>query len=323
MIKILIVKTSSMGDIIHNLPIVKDILAAHPDAQIDWVVEEGFADLVKMHPDIHEVIPVAWRRWRKTLTSLETWRQMRDFRYRLKRQHYDYVLDTQGLVKSGIIAKMADATLKCGYDKSAIREPFAARFYNNHFTIPKNAHAIERNRWLASAALGYYPDEHKLDYGIDADAPDVDSDQPYIVFLQATSRKEKQWPSDSWVDLGNRLNQMGYFIVFPWGTDTEYQDAETIANQLSDALVLPKLRLNELAGWIKHADMTIGVDTGLLHLSAAFNRPTVGIYTTTSPELTGVYQTRLSANVGSASKTPTVDDVFETAKRIITRYQRQ
>jgi heptosyltransferase-1 len=323
MTKILIVKTSSMGDIIHNLPIIDDIRAAIPDAKIDWVVEESFVDIVKMHPHVHQIIPVAWRRWRKTLTSKNTWREMRDFHYRLTRQHYDYVIDTQGLLKSGIIVKMANATLKCGYDKSAIREPMAARFYNNHFVIPKNAHAIERNRWLASAALGYYPDEHKLNYGIDAPLPDTDTDQPYIVFLQATSRAEKQWAPESWIELGNRLNQMGYYIVFPWGTEVERQQAEAIADHLSDAVILPKLKLKELAGWIKHADMTIGVDTGLLHLSAAFSRPTVGIYTATSPELTGTYESRFNANVGSANKVPSVDEVFDIVKRVMTRYQRQ
>lgn len=323
MTKILIVKTSSMGDIIHNLPIIEDIRAAIDDAEIDWVVEEGFADIVRMHPLVHQVIPVALRRWRKSLISMDTWREIRDFRYRLKQQHYDYVIDTQGLIKSGMIVYMTNATVKCGYDKSAIREPFTARFYNNHFMIPKNAHAIERNRWLASAALGYYPDEHKLNYGIDAPAPDIDSDQPYIVFLQATSRADKQWSFDAWIELGNRLNQMGYFIVFPWGTETERQQAESIASQLSDALILPKLKLNILAGWIKHATMTVGVDTGLLHLSAAFHRPTVGIYTSTSPALTGVYESRFGANVGSAIKAPAVDEVFDVVKRMLTRYQRQ
>lgn len=323
MTKILIVKTSSLGDVIHNLPIVEDILAADPTAQIDWVVEENFADLVKMHPHVHQVIPVAWRRWRKRLKSRETWQEMFDFRYRLKKKHYDYVIDTQGLIKSGIITKMTNAKVKCGYSKEVAREPFAARFYNNHFLIPKNAHAIERNRWLASAALGYYANEHRLDYGIKTNVSEPIIKEPYVIFLHATSRTDKHWPNENWITLGHYMNKLGYKVVLPWGTDAEHEQALHIADNLANVYILPKLTLPDLAAVIEQTFMTVGVDTGLLHLSAAFFKMTVGIYTSSLPDLTGVYGSKTSVSLGGMGKIPTVDEVVEEVNRLITRHHRQ
>ena len=150
--RILLVKTSSLGDVIHNLPVVSDLRRSFPDATIDWCVEEAFADIPRLHPQVGEVIPVALRRWRKTLFQRATWREIGQFRRRLARTPYDAILDTQGLIKSALIARQASGR-RLGYAAEVAREPLAARCYDETFVIPPNAHAIERNRWLAAAAF--------------------------------------------------------------------------------------------------------------------------------------------------------------------------
>jgi len=154
--RILLVKTSSLGDVVHNLPVASDIHARFPQARIDWVVEEGFADIPRLHPAVRKVIPVAVRRWRRTLFSAATWRELGAYRDSVRAERYDLVLDTQGLVKSALLAWQA-AGPRAGYAAEAAREPLAARFYDATYVIPKNLHAVERNRWLAAAALDYGP----------------------------------------------------------------------------------------------------------------------------------------------------------------------
>ena len=150
--RILLVKTSSLGDVIHNLPVVSDLARALPEATLDWCVEESFADIPRLHPAVGEVIPVAIRRWRKSLLQRATWREIGDFRKRIARTPYDVILDTQGLIKSALITRQAHGR-RLGYAAEVAREPLAARFYDETFVIPPNAHAVERNRWLASAAF--------------------------------------------------------------------------------------------------------------------------------------------------------------------------
>jgi len=304
-----------MGDVIHNLPIVADIHTAVSDAKIDWVVEEGYADLVRCHPGVSNVLPVAWRRWRKSLSSLDTWSEMRDFRYRLQKTTYDYVIDTQGLIKSAVIVKLTNAQTKCGFDASVARERWAAKAYDATFVIPKNAHAVERNRWLASAALEYYPDEHRLDYGLKLpEIPRLHS-TPFVVCLPSTSRADKMWPQDHWITLGRWLNSQGLTVVMPTGTPLEAELTARLTLAIPSAIQLPKLSLSELAQWIQQSLLVVGVDTGLTHLGVALGRPTIGIYTGSSPELCGLYGLRQAVNIGKMGEVPSV----ETLKNEITR----
>jgi heptosyltransferase-1 len=207
--RILLVKTSSLGDVIHNLPVVSDLRLIFPEAQIDWCVEEGFADLPRLHPAVGQVIPVAIRRWRRHLGSLATWREIGDFRRRIAATRYDFVLDTQGLLKSALIARQAQGR-RLGYAAEVAREPLAARFYDATFVIPRNVHAVQRNRWLAAAAFDYAVDL-PLDYGIVA--PTIDSrwlaGERLVVLLTATSRDDKLWPERYWCALAEALLEEG------------------------------------------------------------------------------------------------------------------
>ncbi|MCL4680694.1 MAG: lipopolysaccharide heptosyltransferase I [Rhodocyclaceae bacterium] len=308
---VLLVKTSSLGDVVHNLPVASDIRARFPQARIDWVVEEGFADIPRLHPAVGQVIPVAVRRWRRALLSPATWRELRAYRDAVRVEQYDLVLDTQGLVKSALLARQAWGK-RAGYAVEAAREPLAARFYDATYVIPKNLHAVERNRWLAAAALGYAPDL-PLDYGIAAAplvAPWLPA-VPYCVLLTASSRADKLWPEADWLQLAAALNARGLACVLPGGSAEERARAARLAGGMAQAVAAPPMGIAELAQLLAGARLVVGVDTGLSHIAAALGRLTFCLFAGSRPELTGVYAGDTAINIGSAGAPPTAEQVIE------------
>lgn len=303
----LIVKTSSMGDVIHNLPIIHDIHSHMPDMQIDWLVEETFADIPAMHPGVENVIPLAIRRWRKNLLSLQTWREIGGLRRQLKQTRYDLVLDTQGLIKSALVARLANPPWH-GYVRNSIREPIAAYFYTHSHTVSKKLHAVDRNRQLAAKALGYPAPQTAPEYGLNAGTPVTGISLPdrYVVGLHATSRDSKLWQESQWVSLGEQLITRGLCLLLPWGTPPEHARAQRLAMQIPGAIVLPKLRIASLSHILQGAKAAIGVDTGLVHLAVALGTPTVAIYTDTDPGLTGTQAGagRIAINLGGIDHPP-------------------
>lgn len=321
---VLLVKTSSMGDVIHNLPVVTDLLHHFPETRIDWCVEEGFAALPRLHPGVQQVIPVALRRWKKALFRRETWAEIAAARARLQAQTYDVVLDTQGLLKSVLIARQAPG-LHCGYAAESIREPLASRFYDQTFAIPKSLHAVMRNRWLAAAAFDY-PPELPLDYGITASPLQADwlaecasasPAQPYAVFLTATSRDSKLWPEVHWIELGLALHQRGMRAVLPAGNPRERERAARIAAEIPGAITAPPLDLTALAGLLAGARLAVGVDTGLTHLAAALRVPTLALYVATDPGLTGVLGSARFHNLGGKDEVPSPESVIAALPRVL------
>ncbi len=323
---ILLVKTSSLGDVVHNLPVASDLRRRFPDAQIDWVVEESFADIPRLHPAVRRVIPVALRRWRKALLKAATWQNVAASRQDLQRDAYDLVLDTQGLVKSAVLVsqtRLNPLGRRCGYAAEAAREPLAARFYNTTFAIPKNVHAVERNRWLAAAACGYAPDL-PLDYGLsglDAMRPNEwFADGRYAVLLTATSRDDKLWPEEHWKALITALAERGLRCILPAGSSSERERAQRLAASLRGepaSIIAPPLSIAELAGLCAGAELVIGVDTGLTHLATALGRPTLALFCASNPSLTGVYAgdppTGRALNLGAAGAAPAAAEVIAAA----------
>jgi len=312
--RILLVKTSSLGDVIHNLPVLNDILQHMPDAKIDWVVEKSFADIPNLHPNVNKVMTVALRQWRKQLFKLSTWREIIGTVKTLTFQRYDVIIDTQGLIKSGVITSLANG-VKHGYDKKSIREPLASWFYEKKHAISYQQHAVHRNRTLVALSLGYPVPSGAPDYGIQASAElGFTINTPYVVGLHGTSRDSKLWPTEHWIELGAQLAEHQLNLVLPWASDAEFKRAQHIASRLSNATVLPKLTIAQLATVIGKAQAAIGVDTGLSHLAAALNIPTIAIYTDTNPEMTGVCAGAHAPaiNLGGIQKVPTVEDVFST-----------
>jgi heptosyltransferase-1 len=306
--RILLVKLSSLGDVVHNLPAVSDLRANRPDVRIAWAVEEAYAELVRLHPAVAEVIPVALRRLRRNPFSAGAWRTTRGALRAVSRGAWDYVIDTQGLIKSGLIARRGHAPV-FGFDRASAREKMAARFNDVKFNVPRSLHAVERNRRVVAQVFGYAPCA-AVDYGLraaDAPPPWVPP-RPYVVLLHAASRAAKRWPEDRWVALGRLLSQTGYAVVLPGGTDAERAAASRLANAIPDGIAAPPMSLPEAAALLAHASHVAGVDTGLTHLAVALGRPTVGIYGATRPELTGLHGAT-ATNLGGPGAMPTVDQV--------------
>jgi heptosyltransferase-1 len=312
--RILLVKTSSMGDVIHNLPVASDIRIRCPDVKIDWAVEEAFADIPALHPAIERVIPVAIRRWRRSLLARKTLEEMRAVSNQLREQAYDVVLDTQGLLKSALLATWAGGERR-GYTFACAREPLAALFYTKRYHVDKSLHAVERNRRLAALALGYEL-PGTLDYGIRAAPPVVWLAQRYAVLLHGTSRDDKRWPDDHWISLGKQLHGAGLICVLPWGSNNEQERSHRLAAAIEEAIVPPRLRLTEAASLLASAGIVIGVDTGLTHLAAALHTPVAAIYCASDPGLTGVHAGPLAVNLGGRGIPPTVEQVLTLARRL-------
>ncbi|MBZ0096242.1 MAG: lipopolysaccharide heptosyltransferase I [Sulfuricella sp.] len=314
--KILLVKTSSMGDVIHNLPVVSDILVHFPEAEIDWVVEESFAGIPALHPGVGEIIPVAVRRWRKNLFSRTVHAEISAFATRLRSKTYDVVLDTQGLIKSALITRLAQGA-RCGFDRHSAREPLAALFYDKTLRVEKSQHAVMRNRLLAGRALGYFPDD-PVNYGIAAPSlalPWLPA-TPFVVLLHATSRDDKLWPEADWITLGAYLAGKGIACVLPWGSAAEQQRSQRLTEKISLGVVPPALTLGQAAALLSHSIATVGVDTGLVHLAAALNVPAIAIYCASDPGLTGLYTNGQAVNLGRSGMPPDAASVIDALNRI-------
>jgi len=314
MTRILIVKTSSLGDVIHGLPAASDIRRHLPDARIDWVVEEAYAPLVALHPAVRRIVSVALRRWRRALLSGATWKEIGEFRHGFEREPYDAVIDLQGLVKSAVIARAARGSHH-GFDAATARERLAACFYDVTHGVARGQHAVERNRMLAAQALGYGIDE-SVDYGIAAPRMEAPQARPYCVLLHMTSRDEKLWPEAAWIEIGRALVARGLECVLPWGSEEECRRSERIAHELDRARVPPFERLDRLAALLGGAAAVVGVDTGLTHLAGALDRPLAAIYCGTDPRLTGVYGARRAKNLGGVGTQPSPEEVLRALESV-------
>ncbi|MGH9888244.1 MAG: lipopolysaccharide heptosyltransferase I, partial [bacterium] len=313
----------AMGDVVHNLPVVSDLRAFIPDCRIDWVVEEAFSAIPALHRGVDQVIPVAMRRWRKHPFSTETRREVVELRNRLRQCQYDEVIDTQGLLKSALLAWMANGRSH-GLDWQSSREPLRM-FYDKVYAVPWSVHAVQRNRCLASKALGYATSEVP-EYGVAAPPESIaflESAFPamgahkFAVLLHATSAARKQWPEDDWVGLGEYIAAQGMVSVLPFGSVEERRRSERLAARIRGARVPPALTLDRLAALMSRARIVVGVDTGLTHLAVALGRPTIGLFCATDPAATGLYGSSLALTLGGVGIAPSGDEVASTVKRLL------
>lgn len=285
--RVLIVKTSSLGDVLHTLPAVTDASTAIADIRFDWVVEEAFAEIPGWHPAVDRVVPVATRRWRRQMGRVRIGSELSRFRVMLKARSYDYIIDAQGLLKSAIMARMARGW-RCGLDRQSAREKFLGFAYQRRFNVPKAMHAIDRVRHLFSQALGYALPQSDPQFGLDLSAPqNATSLVPYVVFLHGTRWASKRWPDRYWQALAQRANSDGYRVYLPWGDRDEQERAHSIAASSKDAQVVPRASLADLARLLAGAQAAVAVDTGLVHLAAALGVPSMSLYGASNPALTG------------------------------------
>jgi heptosyltransferase-1 len=285
--RLLIVKTSSMGDVIHTFPAVEDARRNRPDVSFDWCVEDAFAGIVALHPAIGTIHTVAIRRWRKQLFDGGTWRETAALRHALRDRRYDLVIDAQGLLKSALVAKQAAAPI-AGFDRSSAREASATLFYDRRYAVPRDLHAIERTRRLFGLALGYEPDLSTLDSGIIPPSGSVAGISGKTAFLlHGTSREDKKWPVEDWIETAQRLVGLGMTPVTTWSNEQEKKVAEAITKAVPPTVLLPRSPLSEIAAIIGRSTLVIGADTGLTHLASAYGLPTVAVFLATEPGLTG------------------------------------
>lgn len=311
---ILFIKTSSLGDVIHHMPALTEARRALPDARFAWLVEEAYAPLVRLHPAVGDIVPVAWRRWRKSLYSPATLAEIRGNLCGLRAHRYDEIIDSQGLLRSGMIARLARGR-RHGYDSASIREKLASPFYDVRYSVSRALHAVDRNRILSGLALGYTP-KGAPDFGLDR-ARFREPGACYAVLLHATARPEKQWPVENWVALAEALGHDGLEFVLPWGTLEERARSEAIAAQLPRTRVPDRAPLDAVAKLIAGADFVVGVDTGLLHLAAAFGVPLVAIFAGSEPTLTGPVGNGPLAVLGTDGAPPSVDAVKAAVDKIL------
>ena len=289
--RVLIVKTSSMGDVLHTLPALTDAQRAIPGIQFDWVVEEGFAQIPSWHSAVERVIPVAIRRWRKAWFSAPIKAERKAFRDAVRLQQYDAIIDAKGLVKSAALVTRLGRGIKHGMDWSTAREPLASLFYNCKHHIARQQHAVERTRELFAKSLGYTKPQSQGDYAIAQHfLNDLNADAgQYAVFLHATTRDDKHWPEANWRELIGQLHNAGIRIKLPWGAPHEEARAKRLADGFNYVDVLPRMSLEEIASVLAGAKFVVSVDTGLSHLTAALDRPNITLYGPTDPGLIGGY----------------------------------
>ena len=288
--KVCVIKTSSMGDVIHTLPALTDAQKAIPSLSIDWVVEENFAEIPRWHSAVNRVIPIALRRWRKSPFSIQTRNEWKNYRTLLQAENYDAVIDAQGLIKSALFATRFAQGVKHGYDRQSIREPLASFFYDKKYAISYQQHAVERIRQLFAQSLGYELPKVQGDYGIARHFLHQTSEKNYVVFIHSTTRADKHWEESEWKKLIEKITALSdHEIRLPWGNELEKARAERLAQVDSKVIVLPKLTLTELAEQLANAQAVVSVDTGLAHLTAALDKPNITLYGATDPKLIGCY----------------------------------
>jgi heptosyltransferase-1 len=284
--KILLVRLSSMGDVLHTLPALTDLQQARPDLRLHWLIEPAFAPVALLHPGVARVIPFALRSYKKQWCGLAV--ALRDLRRDMRGERYDHILDAQGLYKSALLGRLGGAPL-WGLDAASAREPGATRLYQRRFPVPWGQSAVSRNRQLFAQALDYPLPETPPDYGLQVAAARLRKDtlaqpwgelvqQPFVLGFHGTSRENKEWQEDYWRALAARLRPAGLRLLLPAGNAREAARAQRIAMQADNVLALPTATLLELAAVIVRADAYVGMDTGLSYLAGALGLAGVTLY---------------------------------------------
>lgn len=317
--KILIVRTSSLGDLVHMLPAISDIAKHVPDAQIDWLAEDAFASIPAWHPEVSHVLQVAHRRWRRAWWSSQVRRERQAFEADLRGRQYDVVLDMQALLKSVWWVRMASG-LKHGLDWRSAREPLASLFYDVRHRIEFWQPAVTRQRLLAASAFGYSV-QGEPDFGLQRFELQAQAARgrgtPYVMIMPSASRDDKLWPVPDWHAVFDLLTQRGLQLKLLAGNPAEAERAQALIQGYSNAEVLPRGTLTETAHHLAAATLMVGLDSGLTHLSAALGRPTIGIYKASTPVRTPLVGGAFTASLGDRGQPPSRQAVLAAIEQAL------
>ena len=317
MLKILIIRLSSIGDIIHTYPMIKDI-KNNINCSIDWIIDEDFVELLKYNNNVDNIISIPLRKWKKNkfkfIFRLLKWKK------KLKDIEYDYIIDSQGLLKSAILTKFFNG-VSYGYDFYSIREKIASIFYNKKINVSKLLLATSKNRVLSQKVFNYHIDKNKIDFGMQKYYSNRLLNYNYIIFFHATSNVKKEYSFINWINIAKYvLSNTNLKIVLPYGSMIEKQKSLAIKNYInSDNIIVPDSIFNfkELHSLIYNAEFILGVDTGLIHLSNALNKKLIAIYTYTNPNKTGIVESNIAINIGGINVLPNYNEIISIFNKII------
>jgi len=285
--RLLLVKMSSMGDLVHTFPAINDALQAHEELEITWLVEEAFVDIARAYPGVKATIPICLRRFLRN--PIAHWAEFFSAIKALRNMQFDQVLDAQGLIKSAIVSRLTGCAIRNGLDSVSAREGLAAWFYTRRHSVPRKLHAVDRTRQLFAKALAYTLPEGRAEFVL-ASTPGIQKtmEPPYAVFLHGTSWQNKQWPERYWKELAQKCAEGGYALKFPSGSADELARSKRIAEGIENSAFLDKVPLAELLKICAGARFVVSVDTGLGHLTGALGVPVIGLYGPTDVKLTGI-----------------------------------
>ena len=333
-LRILIVRTSSLGDLVHMLPAISDIARHVPDARIDWIVEEAFAEIPAWHPAVNEVIKVAHRRWRKAWWSEQVRAERRALAQRLRSETYDVVLDMQALLKSAWLVRQTQG-VRHGLDWRSAREPLASLFYNVRHRVEFWQPAVLRQRKLAGLTFDYEP-VGKPDFGLEQFARQAaqaqqdagaqaaggrvhlgSRDPGYAVIMPSASRDDKLWPEEDWRAVFRRLRDAGCTLRLLAGNEQEAHRARLLVAGMDGVEVMPRMDLTSVARLLAGSRMMVGLDSGLTHLAAALGRPTIGIYRASTPVRTPLVGSNYTASLGDRGASPSREAVMAAVEQAL------
>lgn len=349
--KFLIIKVSSLGDVIHALPALATLRANHPSAHIAWLVEKPYKDLLYNNPHLDEIIVIRTRYWRKNWT-LETFGEIRDTIAKLRKHRFDVALDMQGLIKTGLIAFLSGARQRLGLNRKNCREPLNALFTNKRAPfVDKGSHVVDINLNLIRLAGGTQSGSqpHRLEVPEEIQVkvdvffqenPDL-SAKPIAVINPGAGFPTKLWKLDRFAKLADRIaKEQGLHILLAWGPD-EKPMAERIADLMTEkSWIAPKTTIQESIALFKHAALMISCDSGPLHLCAAMGIPTVSIFGPTDPARNGPYGSNhqvvykeqpcsfcwkktCAIETHDCMEQVEVDDVFQAVKTVVSKFVEQ
>ena len=326
--RIAIVKLSSLGDVVHALPVAETLRAAFPRARIAWVVERREAALLRGHPALDEVVAVdtrGWRRARSLGAVLGVTGALTELGRHLRGEGFDVALDLQGLLKSGLVSLATRAPLRIGFAAGACREPLAALFSNRRVTPPRDRHVVEQYLALLTPLGTGAP---RLEFRLPVDgAAEARIDEWFAavglkprrrvaVLNPGAGRRDKRWPSERFAALARRLGEeAGASTLVVWGPGEEETARAVVEGAPGRATLAPATDLLGLLAVLRRASVVVAGDTGPLHLAAALGTPCVGLYGPTRAARNGPYGPGHRALEGAGGALPSIatGPVFEAA----------